>query len=61
MNSSSSGAAKPVDINFHFDVKLTKIGQPVTVEAVKDATEIDTSSMMGGSGGAGAVATSSAK
>lgn len=63
VNSSSSGAAKPVDINFHFDVKLTKIGQPVTVEAVKDATEIDTSSMMGGSssGGAGAVATSSAK
>ncbi|MCC7450048.1 MAG: hypothetical protein IT324_21705 [Anaerolineae bacterium] len=63
MNSSSSGAAKPVDINFHFDVKLTKIGQPVTVEAVTDATEIDTSSMMGGgsSSGAGAAPTSSAK
>ncbi len=61
-NSSSSSAAKPVDIKFHFDIKLTKIGQPVKVEAVKDATEIDTSSMMGGStGGAGKVATPSKK
>lgn len=47
-SSSSSGPAKPLDLNFHFDVKLTKIGQPVTVEPVKDATEFDPSSMMGG-------------
>ncbi len=47
-NSSSSEPAKPVDINFHFDIKLTKIGQPVAVEAVKDATEIDLSGKMGG-------------
>jgi len=34
MNSTS---ANPVDVNISFDAKLTKIGQPVTVEAVPDA------------------------
>lgn len=50
LGAGSSDGAKALDFGFHFDVKLTKIGQPVTVEPVKDAKEIDLSGMMGGSG-----------
>jgi hypothetical protein len=44
----SSPDAKPVSIDFNFDIKLDKIGEAVTVDPVADATEIDTSKMMGG-------------
>jgi hypothetical protein len=48
--------SKGLDINFTFDVKLSKLGEKVTVEAVKDAQEVP----MGGGMGSG-VATPEAK
>jgi hypothetical protein len=45
----NSSEAKPVSIDFNFDIKLDKIGEQVTVEPVSDAEEVDTGSMMGGS------------
>jgi len=44
----SSSDAKPVSIDFNFDIKLDKIGEKVSVEAVSDAEEVDTGAMMGG-------------
>lgn len=45
----SSSDSKPISIDFNFDVKLDKIGEKVSVDAVSDAQEVDTGSMMGGS------------
>ena len=49
---SGSGEAKPVSVDFNFDVKLDKLGEAVSVEPVSDAKEVDTGAMMGGSGSA---------
>ncbi len=57
------GSAAPTTGTVHFLIKLTKVGQPVTVAAPTGAKMIDLSAMMGGAGalsGGGAVGGSGA-
>ncbi len=56
------GSATPTTGTVHFLIKLTKVGQPVTLTAPAGAKMIDLSAMMGGAGalsGGGAVGGSS--
>jgi len=54
--STGSADAKAINVDFHFKIMLSKIGQPAAVTAPADATEVDMGGMMGGTGGAGAPA-----
>jgi len=53
--------AKAINLDFHFKVLLSKIGQPAAVTAPADATEVDMGGMMGGGTGAPAPEATSAK